>query len=50
MNYQGKPEKEVEDKKTRPPADELDEEGCDGEGVYWKDFEWIGRYTMETLR
>lgn len=37
----------VTEKKMRP--DDLDDEQCDGEGVYWGDFEWMGNYTMVPL-
>lgn len=35
------------DQKERP--DDLDEAGCDGEGTYWGDFEWMGTYTLAPL-
>lgn len=34
-------------KKQRP--DDIDEEGCDGEGTYWGDFTWIGNYALEPM-
>ena len=37
-------------KKTRPPAEEIDDEGCDGEGQAWGDCQWIGSYAMEPLQ
>ena len=34
------------DKEHRP--DELDDDGCDGDGMYWaEDVEWRGDYTLE---
>lgn len=35
------------DKQMRP--DDLDEEDCDGEGVYWGEFAWMGTYKMEPI-
>ncbi|NGY04736.1 hypothetical protein [Solimonas terrae] len=35
------------DKIQRP--DELDEEGCDGEGTYWSGYQWMGNYTMAAI-
>ena len=35
------------DKKARPY--DLDENGCDAEGVYWGDSESMGNYTFEPL-
>lgn len=41
---------QCKNKVMRPPEDELDEEGCDGEGAYWGDFEWMGNYTLEPIK
>lgn len=41
---------QVLNKTMRPPAEELDECGCDGKGNYWDtDVAWRGNYTLEPL-
>jgi hypothetical protein len=40
----------VLNKTMRPADDELDEEGCDGEGNYWEpDMAWRGTYKLEPI-
>ena len=37
-------------RRDRPPDDELDEEGCDGEGVYWEpEHGWTCNYELLPL-
>lgn len=38
---------QVLEKLVRPP--DTDENGCDGEGTCWGDFEWRGNYTLALL-
>ncbi len=41
---------QILDKQKRPPPEELDEEGYDGEGTHWpEEFEWRGNYKLEPI-
>jgi hypothetical protein len=33
-------------REERPPEEQLDEEGCDGEGTYWGDFSYKCNYAL----
>lgn len=35
--------------KVKPPADELDEDGCDDEGTYWGEFDEICDYSLQAI-
>ncbi|MNO03638.1 hypothetical protein D3C81_2244030 [compost metagenome] len=37
------------DLRQRPSDEELDDEGCDGEGTYWGDFSCICNYELLPL-